>query len=313
MRWSSCLLLLVLTTFGSSRFAAAQAPAKPDESAGVSKTLTTKDGWSIEISYFESNQEKEAPVVVLLPGKDESRVVWNPLATALKNLGFAAITVDLRKSKNGKSKPPAKGSPQSKSDTVTKLDYEAMIGQDLEAVKKFVYDEHQAKRLNMRRLAIVGADASTVIALNYAAFDWSKVPFDDAPVLANKTPRGQDVRAIVLLSPAEAVTGVSVNQSLQFIRQTDISVMMLHPNKTADKAIAEKMFQQLGGDKQKSDDDPRIERFGLETAQKGTQLLQQPVQIGNVTGKTSQLVIGFLTKRVKKPEVEWRDRKSRLE
>ena len=312
MRWSACLLLLVLMTFSSQRFAGAQAPAKPLESKGETKTLLTKDGWSIEISYFDSTREKDAPVVVLLHGKDQNRVVWNPLASELKKLDFAVITVDLRKTKNGKSKPPAKGSAQSKSDTITKSDYEAMIALDLEAVKKFIYEEHQAKRLNMRRLAIVGTDMSTVLALNYAAFDWAKLPYDDAPILANKTPKGQDVRAIVLLSPAEAVSGISVNQSLQFIRATDISVMMLHPNKSADKGVTDKVFQQLGGDKQKSDDH-RIERFGFETTSKGTDLLTQSVQIGNATGKGYQLVIGFLDKRVKKPEIEWHDRKSRLE
>ncbi len=311
MRWSICLMLLVLTTFGAPRFAAAQAPAKPAESAGETKTLVTKDGWSIEIAYYESSLEKEAPVVVLLHGKDESRIAWKPLATELKGRGFAVIAVDLRKAKNGKSKPPAKGNAQSKSDTVTKLDYEAMIVQDLEAVKKFIYDEHQAKRLNIRRMAIVGADVSTVIALNYAALDWAKLPYDDAPILANKTPKGQDVRAVVLLSPAEAVSGVSVNQSVQFLRATEVAVMMLHLNKGADKAVADKLFQQLGGEKQK--EEPRIERFGIESAQKGTQLLLQPVQVGNATGRVSQVVVGFLEKRVKKPEVEWHDRKSRLE
>lgn len=312
MRWSTCLLLLVLTTFASPHFAAAQAPAKPAESKGETKTLLTKDGWALEISYFDSPLEKDAPVVVLLHGKDENRVVWDPLATELKKLGFAAISVDLRKAKNGKSKPPVKGNPQSKSDTVTKSDYEAMIGLDLEAVKKFIYEEHQAKKLNMRRMAIVGADVSTVIALNYAALDWAKLPHDDNPVLANKTPKGQDVRAVVLLSPAEAVIGVSVNQQLPFLRATDVSVLMLHPNSGAEKAGAEKIFQQLGGEKQQKED-PRFERFGFETKQKGTQLLQQPVQIGNVTGRGYQLVIGFLDKRVKKPDIEWHDRKSKLE
>ena len=36
-----------------------------------------------------------------------------------------------------------------------------------------------------------------------ADFDWQKEPYDDAAVIEQQTPRGQDVKALILLSPED--------------------------------------------------------------------------------------------------------------
>ena len=63
-------------------------------------------------------------------------------------------------------------------------DFRGMAYLDLEAVKDFLYQEHQAKRLNMRKTAIVAAEMSCLVAAVFAYLDWMKKPHSDAPNLA---------------------------------------------------------------------------------------------------------------------------------
>ena len=69
-----------------------------------------------------------------------------------------------------------------------------MVEFDMEVVKRFIQQQHQAKKLNMRKLGIVAAGSSVGVAAAFADADWNKEPYDDAPSNDMKTPRGQDVR-----------------------------------------------------------------------------------------------------------------------
>ena len=281
---------------------------KKDDKKGDTKTLLTKDNWSIPITYFESPKEKDAPVVVMLPGKGENRIKWNALAQDLHKQQYAVITVDLRK--QGESKPGAGAPPQAKNSMVTKLDFEGMLAFDLEAVKKFLYDEHQAKRLNMRRLALIAADQSTAVAITYAAIDWAKEPFDDAPNLANRTPRGQDIQALVLLSPMDQVPGTTVNKVLPLLKGFGVGAMLAFGN--TDKKAADSIYAGVGGPKQEGEEKKYIS-VSLDTKLRGTALLDHPVKVGTQNVALKTVIAGYLNKRIVEPDIEWRDRKSRLE
>lgn len=284
-----------------------QDDAKQKE-AGVPGVVTTADNWDVHYTYWESPMGKEAPVIILLHGKGQARLVWKalPLAKELAKKQFAVIAVDLRK--HGESKAPENASAQAKSDKLSKFDYEGMVLGDLEAIKKFIYAEHQAQRLNMRKLGVVATDMSTAIALNWAQVDWSKKPFDDAPTLAAKTPRGQDVQALVLVSPVDSLSGVGTIKATRFLRATGISVLLLSSKKvSSDTRTASKMFSQLGGSQQDLKD-KRIFSVGSEFKLSGTNLLARE-------GKRLQefAIPKFLNDHVMKHVAPWKDRKSRLE
>src|SRR5579872_2700641 len=154
--------------------------------APESRTLTTDDNVSLHITYYGSTLEKEAAVVVLLHQKDGNRFVWqgekDGLAKRLQDAGFAVITVDLRQ--HGESKiggaaglgnanqGKKKGKKEAGID-LKPVEYELMVEQDMEAVKEFIFTEHQAGRLNMNKMAIVGAEMGASIAAAYAVFDWN--------------------------------------------------------------------------------------------------------------------------------------------
>lgn len=288
----------------STTVAVSQDDAKKTE--GVPGVVTAADGWDIHYTYWESPMVKEAPVIILLHGKGQARLIWKalPLAKELAKKQFAVIAVDLRK--HGESKAPENASVRAKSDKLTKDDYTGMVLGDLEAIKKFIYAEHQAQRLNMRKLGVVATDMSTVIALNWTQVDWSKKPFDDAPVAAARTPRGQDVQALVLVSPDESLPGVGTIQATRFLRTTGISVLLLSSRKTsAENRSAAKMYAQLGG-AQQNEKEKRIYNISADIKLSGTNLLARQPQLQAGAQK-------FLEDHVMKHVAPWKDRKSRLE
>lgn len=279
--------------------------SQDEQKKAVPGVVTTADGWDIHYTYWESPMGKEAPVVILLHGKGQARLVWKalPLASELAKEQYAVLSVDLRK--HGASKAPENASVQAKSSRISKLDYGGMIQGDLEAIKKFIYNEHEAQRLNMRKLGIVATDMSTAIALNWAAYDWAKKPYDDAPVASARTPRGQDVQALVLISPVDSLSGLGTIDSTRFLRATGISTLILYSNKTSsEKRTATKMYTQLGGDQQDAEN-KRIYSYGFDLKLSGTNLIARQPQLQPAIQK-------FLGDHVRSHDETWKDRKSRL-
>ena len=175
-------------------------PAVAQETVARTVVVNSEaDGLPIAATYWPADPGKvasgteNAAVVILLHGANGDRLVWEkkptifekkPFAEVLHNEGFAVVTVDLRG--HGES-PLPDGRP------VRAADYQPMLG-DLEAVKKFLMDEHTAKRLNINKLGIVAADDSVPVAMEYTQYDWKKPDYDDAPTASQRTPRGRDVR-----------------------------------------------------------------------------------------------------------------------
>ncbi|MBA4032171.1 MAG: hypothetical protein C0478_14955 [Planctomyces sp.] len=305
--------LATLGTFHAGEaFAQAGAKAQPATKGAAAasrfedKTLITKDGIPLRISYFAGKKGKDTPVVVLLHGKKGSRQNFNAtLAPLLNDAGYAVVTVDLRGHGETPLTPgPAAAAGNKKTDTANlkPRDYSAMVPGDMEAVKKFLFDEHMAENLNMSKLAILGAEFSTAVALAYTELDWSKIPWDDAPSLVARTPRGQDVRALILLSPEGTLSGININQAETAVRVVGLPVLIGVGSKdTGDKGAARKMAEKLNPDKK---DHIYLETY--EGGLRGTGLLGRKL-------KTEDHILAFLDKYLGKSTIEWRDRRSRLE
>jgi pimeloyl-ACP methyl ester carboxylesterase len=291
--------------------------AAPKKAAFEEKSLTTRDGAQIRCTYFPSNAGKNAPVAILLhgnPGKG-NRLVWQTgsgnlpgFAQALQSNDFAVVTVDLRghgeNVAGGAGGAPA-ANKKPEPTRFTARDYQAMAALDLEAVKRFLLDEHEKGQLNVNKLAIVAADFSTAVALAYFEIDWSKEPYDDAPVPAQRTPRGQDVRALVLLSPDTSVPGLVATTPAQRIRglRGFVSVMIGVGSKDADGKAAAKRLADLISPRQEATPYLFLEEY--DTKLRGTDLLNKNL-------KVEAHMFKFLDEYVKKAPGEWRTRKSPL-
>ena len=309
--------------------------------------LSPADGWPLKLTYYKSAAGKESPVVILLHMKGESRLIWtapNGFAEKLNDQGYAVIALDMRK--HGLSKPGAedddpkkpvadkdKAKKASPGSELKPLDYPLMV-RDMDGVKKLIFEEHQKGHLNMRKTAIVAPTMSAAIAITFAAADWQKAPYDDAATLNLKTPRGQDVQAMLFLSPETSPPGVPAHQVAHLLKGTPMAAfVVVGGSDSQDKDQAKKLFQQLGGDpakteapkkknetkkgakekdSEKASDKKNDDRFFYADLKgvklRGTDLLGQNLKI-------EEAMISFLEdhlKSLKGPIYEWRDRQSKL-
>ena len=283
------------------------------------ETFTTKDGISIAATYWPSGLKQDASVVVFLHGMNGNQLDWGTLPKKLQDEGFAVITVDLRghgQSKGGTpageavetkvSKTKPKGSKSSvDAGSLKARDYTAMVALDMEAVKAFIYSEHQQRKLNMNKMAIVGGGLGATVAVNFAAVDWLKKPHTDGPV-GGQTPRGQDVRALVLLTPDDDITGLQLPDPVKTLRLPEFQVAMLFgvgkKDKT-DKGQTKKLYDYASTPRNKNGDRMYLQEYN--SAARGTALL-----VKNTLLETH--ITNFLKKHLQEVRSEWRDRESRL-
>lgn len=202
--------------------------------ASVMHSLTTKDGVQLKVTYYPSNAGEQAVPVVLLHDYNESRAVMEPLATMLHNpppelasdlppgppmAARAVVNVDLRGHGDSKTAfDDAGGAVELDANGFKVGDFQDMVLYDLEAVRAFLLAENDAGRLNLNKLCLVGTGMGANVALTYAARDWA-IP----PLAARK--QGQDVKALVLISPRRSFKGLVAAEPLKFPPvQQDLSV-----------------------------------------------------------------------------------------
>lgn len=310
MRVTSLCVAVCLSVIGTASSLLAQNEPRSEVLRAIG------DGYPIHITYYPVNAEiataaggaQNSPVVVLLHGANENRLLWdkgsaprgvNPFPVELQNRGYAVISVDLRK--HGESVPPGEKEPM-----IGPNDYAAMLG-DLAAVKKFIYDEHQRKNLNMNKMGIVCVGMSVPVALAFSENDWKIRPFDDHAVPAMRTPRGQDVRAIVMISPELTAGKVQSTRSLNFLRASELNVafqIVAGADDTATMKNADSLFKVVSATNK---DAERIEMVSPKLKDRGIELMTKPTQFAFIP------VLKFLDTHLKPVDSPWRDRRSRLE
>ena len=277
------------------------------------ETVSAPDKFPIRFSYYPAIADKnpaglsEAPVVILLHGDNGSRLVWDKgsapagkktFPEILQEEGYATVTVDLRK--HGQSVI------EGRDDPIQNDDYLKMAAGDLKAVKDFLQTEHQAKNLNMGKMAIVAAGFSAPVATAFAQFDWEQKPYDDSPLPESRTPRGQDVKTIILLSPESTAGRLSLNKSLVYLNKQNLAFLfMVGKQDAADKGAAKNAFKACGADSKKSIG--RVELHEPDLKDRGTDMLGKALAVVELP------ILLFLQKHLKEITVPWVDRRSRLD
>ena len=120
------------------------------------------------------------------------------LAVGLQTFGYAVMVPDLR----GHGRSVGRRKPDGDFLTV-KYDDPKHFGSiemknmfnDVEAVKKKLVEKNNEGEVNIDMLCVIGAEFGAALALNWAALDWS---WPATPSYK----QGQDVKALVLLSPS---------------------------------------------------------------------------------------------------------------
>lgn len=311
-----------------------RAAAQGEMAAPRPETLITKDNVNLHATYYKSNKGKDASIIVCLHERQGLRYVWqtkNGLAEQLQKAGFAVLTVDLRghgesrgdatatipananqAGKSGKkdAKKDVKKTGKSEGADLKPADYTNMVLLDMEAVKKFIFERHQAEELNMSKLGIVGLEMGASVGTAFAANDWLREPYPDG-VGAARTPRGQDVRAIAMISPQVNMPGLVMTKPLAELKSPALNVAFfvgVSKTDSKDKGQAKKVFDQAkqGEPDNTPDAEKRMYYYEFPGGLHGAQLLGQQ-RIG-----LEGLLVAFLMKHVDKRDIPWRDRRSKL-
>ena len=179
-------------------------------------TFTTKDGVTLKGTFYASSLGKQATPVILLTDWKDSRSVYANLAKRLQrpsekdsHKSFAVLTVDLRgHGDSTKQQLPNGKTKRLDAAKVGRKELAAMVQFDMAAARKFLVTKNDAGQLNLNRLSIVGAGLGASVATNFAALDWSY-----PPLAVGK--QGQDVKALVLVSPRWSYKGLILQNALR--------------------------------------------------------------------------------------------------
>jgi alpha-beta hydrolase superfamily lysophospholipase len=300
---------------GQEQPARGQSPGRGKKAILETKDLIleTRDGVQLHVEYRrpgKSANTKEVVPVVLLHMAKGSGADWKPLAEALQRAGHAVIVPDLRG--HGKSTEVKRGGQTLSIDqsTMRPGDFAAMVTQDMERIKKFIIEENNDGRLNLRKLCVVGAEMGAAVAINWAAMDWSW------PRLATG-PQGQDVNGLVLISPVWNYKGMSIaNASNHPAIQGSIATAIIVGSKNATSL---REAQRLNGilernheDFSKAPEPVRRERQTLFFKAPATSL-QGTKMLGERSLGVEGLILTFIQSRLVKQDFPWAIRQRPLE
>ena len=196
--------------------------AKPPP-APVPIEIKTTDGVLLHATYYGPAQGRKAPIAVLMGDQDESRAVLESLALHLQSprssdeeadkksepLSWAVLAVDLRGQGDSVHQRHPSGRTQDLNNLkLSRAVLTAMIQLDMEAVRRELVDRNDTGEINLNRLAYVGVGMGALVATNAAAVDWSVQRL-------NASKQGEDVKALVLISPPWSLKGVGVLNALR--------------------------------------------------------------------------------------------------
>jgi pimeloyl-ACP methyl ester carboxylesterase len=267
-------------------------PLPPEENV-----LSTSDGVTIAATFYPSKLKKAVPVILLHASKG-SRRDFEALALQLQSAGHAVIVPDLRghgESARGTARPGE----------LRPADYLAMVepGGDLETIKQFLMTKNNAGEINIEKLCVVGVEMGAIVAINWAARDWSW------PTLASGK-QGEDVKALVLISPEWTFKGLRINEAVAHpnVRQ-DLAVLLVVGKRNGKllsearrlNSALEKYHPPAAGDAQS------LVLHTPQTALQATRLLnEKSMHVGDT-------ILKFIDTRVAKQPIPWSERKSPLQ
>ena len=178
------------------------------------RELKTSDGVRLEMAYYPPKGKAIATVILVhdLNGSEKS---VRRLAAGLQEAGCAVAVPDLRGHGNSKSE----GHDVSKKKLMVnqirmipasgggRIRNFAAIKGDLETVRNWLKQKESEGDIDLDRLCIIGSGLGGTLAATWAVADWNWLPNTQGP-------QGQQVKAIILVSPVWADQGISMTNAL---------------------------------------------------------------------------------------------------
>jgi dienelactone hydrolase len=272
--------------------------------------LQTDDGVMIAATYFPPPRPgKDVPVVMLLHGYGEKQAVFFPtemqhdVAFALQDKGYAVLTFDFRGHGHSTRRAGATQGADRNASGSGKIAFNelrspaqlATLLNDIETAKRFLLQKNNAGELNVAKLAVVGNEMGASLGTLWAYRDWQY------PIQAGFSGKqGQDVQALVLVSPQYNFMGIGINKELTYMQQRLPIHVIVGRKDEKSSADAKKMYQSALRARP-SDTDSKITE--LNTKAKGGQLLNPDLELD-----VDQEIVSFLDATIKKKPAKWEAR-----
>ncbi len=279
-------------------------------------TLDTRDGWRIHCEYYgpqeKIRQGKETVPIIMVHGWEGQGSDWNFLAVGLQTLGHASMVIDLRG--HGRStirRVPGDRTGATETVSVDGLDRDdiSRIWLDLEAAKSELMRKNNAGEVNIEMLTVIAAEVGCIIAMEWAIRDW-------AWPITPAYKQGQDVKALVLLSPVESYRRMSATKSLNHptIRERLSLMFAVGAEESRFAGSVKRMhdrIERVRPSLEKKVDPKEAERL------RDLFLIQAPTSLQGsaLTDRSlpvNRAIVYFLTKRLleRSDELRWSERKS---
>lgn len=218
------LLAIVVPAIGMSAAEAQTkkvAPRRPKapEPKFEDITLVTRDGVELRCTYYPGPESKQTPAMILVHDWGENRGELHQVALWMQqSLKLSVIAPDLRGHGNSTQ---ARGFEDP-------IDPERLKGRavdamtmDIEACKTFLLKRNNEGQLNIEQLGILGSGFGGTLALKWSIQDWS---YPNLGALK----QGQDVKALIMISPSRSFRGTTINTELnQLVILRNISVLTI--------------------------------------------------------------------------------------
>jgi hypothetical protein len=180
---------------------------------------------------------------------------------------------------------------------------QAMVGFDMETIRSWLVGKNDEGALNLNKLCLVGAGMGASVATTWAAQDWA------APPLATGK-QGQDVKAIVLISPQWTYRGMMMQTPLRLVpfKQNVAWLLVYGADDPEVKTDTRRIYDQLMRfhPEQRVPGTNGLISLGWPTKLQGGKLLSQ------VGPGIEEQIVKFLTMHVADREMPWLTRRGRL-
>jgi len=285
-------------------------PPKPERI-----TRKTKDRVSLACTYYPGTKGKNSVPIIMVHGWTGGRGEFEDLALHLQEkFGHAVITVDLRGHGESNHRMTLDGGDVLiQPERMRRNEIAGMYEYDLEAIKSYLLAENNKGNLNIELLCVVGAELGAIVAMNWAVQDWSW------PQLANYK-QGQDVKALVLVSPTQAEKGLKVQPALKHPDVRALSTLiMVGGGDRKSNSYAKRLQTRLKKYHPPPSRDPRetarrrsLYFVAFDTSLQGTRLLDARVDANG--GSPHDWIGEFIQRRLvrKQDEYPWKNRSSLL-
>jgi hypothetical protein len=289
--WFAIVAVVLLSMHNAS--AQVRKPVEDPKLKPRPVTLKTKDGVNLVAAYFPSEKGKDAITVLLVHEWQGQMAPYAKLVNTLRDAGCAVLVPDYRGHGGSTEYVDSKGvTKKFNIARMSKRDIENIIKYDLEESKQFLKGENNEELLNLNAMVVIGVQEGCVMAAHWTVRDW-KFPS------VGSVKQGQDVKALVLISPEKIVKGVPLDSALSDSNLLKLPIMIVGGITSPEAEETERIFNRLEIVKKKAS---RGEAQGLEMKSVKSSLSGHALV--NKNADVISAIVKFVTENVKVSEQE---------